>query len=360
MTPRRVCARAALAAMACYAAFCLLFLAGPGHGDPAWFIQLGSKRIPIVLARQLLGQRVVVPHTDGHDGRFFWIQARDPLLLHPKLDAANLDRPGYRAQRIGYPLLAAPWRVFGEYGAVWALVLTNLAIVGLGTWWTTALALDVGALPRAGLAFALNPAVVVAVLFDTSDALAIAAVVGSLLFLRRGRFGLAVALAAVGALAKEPMLLAVGAVAVLAPGLRLVRRALLVGVPAAVAGLWALYERWRLGWPPSQIEEFTRPLSGYLDAYRRGWRPVGNWGDALVAVGVLALAVVLVAVWWRRRSTLMAAALPFALLVPFLSSQVLDLADNSMRALGPALTLLAIEAYRRRPAAIATPAPPAP
>ena len=347
--PTGLCRRAALASVIGYALFCLLFLFGPGHADPAWFIQLGSKRIPVAggLAKRALGPDVVIPHVDGHDGRFFWVQARDPLLLHPRLDAANLDRPAYRAQRIGYPALAAPFRLFGEYGVVWALLLVNLTIVGLGTWWTMALALDLGAPPRAAFGFVLNPAVIVAVLFDTSDALAIAAVIGVLLYLRRGRFPAAVGLGAVAALAKEPMLLALGAVALFSPGLPRLRRAALVGLPAVAAGGWALYERWRLGWPPSQIQEFTSPFYGYVDAYRQGWKPVGNWGDALVAVAVLALAIVLVVIWWRRRSVLLSAAVPFALLVPFLSSQVLDLADNSMRALGPALTLLALEAYRR-------------
>ena len=119
--PGRRAAALVAAVTAIYAAFLLVFLLGPAHDDPAWFIHLGSQRIPVALARQLLGRHVVVPHTDGHDGRFFWIQARDPLLLHPKLDAANLDRPAYRAQRIAYPALAAPWRVFGEYGLVWVL-----------------------------------------------------------------------------------------------------------------------------------------------------------------------------------------------------------------------------------------------
>jgi hypothetical protein len=342
-----VCTRAAVTAVGLYTLFCLVFLVGPGHGDPAWFIQLGSKRIPVALAKKVLGPGVVIPHVDGHDGRFFWVQARDPLLLHPKQDAANLDRPAYRAQRIGYPALAAPWKVFGEYGVVWALLLVNLAIVGAGTWWTTALALDLGAPARAGAAFALNPAVVVAVLFDTSDALAIAAVVGVLLLLHRRHFGAAVVLGALGAVAKEPTLLALGGVALFSRDLTRVRRAALVGLPSITAAGWGLYERWRLGWPPSQIQEFTSPLYGYLDAYRRGWRTAGNWGDAVVAAGVLVLAVVVVTVWWRRRSTVMSAAMPFALLAPFLSSQVLDLADNSLRSLGPALTLLAIEAYRR-------------
>src|SRR5215471_3503174 len=128
----RTCTRWAIGAFALHAAFASLFLVRPAGGDPAWFIHLGSQRIPVKLARRVLGPHVVVPHLDGHDGRFFWIQARDPLLLHPKEDAANLDRPVYRAQRVLYPLLASPWKAFGEYGVVWALIATNLVIVGVG------------------------------------------------------------------------------------------------------------------------------------------------------------------------------------------------------------------------------------
>ena len=49
------------------------------------------------------------------------------------------------------------------------------------------------------------------------------------------------------------------------------RRWSLVVVPAVAALGWALYARWRLGWPPSQMEELSpAPLWGYVDAYQRG------------------------------------------------------------------------------------------
>jgi hypothetical protein len=334
-----------LAALVGYGLLVALVLAGPAHGDPAWFIHLGSKTIPVQFARQELGRNVVVPHYDGHDGRFFWIQARDPFLLHPKLDAANLDRPAYRSQRIAYPLLASPWRVFGEYGLVWGLVITNLVIVAAGTAVAALLALDVSAPARAALAFALNPAVITGFVLDTGDVLAVAAVVAAIFLVRRGRLGAAIVAGVVAGLAKEPSLLALAAVALVVPKLGRRQRLAFIAWPSAFVAGWALYSRWRLGWPPSKIQEFTSPFYGYLDAYRRGWRPVGNWGDAIVAVALLALAVLIVVLWWRRRSLLLAASVPFAVLVPFFSSQVLDLADNSLRALGPALTLVAIDLY---------------
>ena len=174
--------------------------------------------------------------------------------------------------------------------------------------------------------------------------------------LRRQRYGLALAAAALATLAKEPFWLSFAALAVLGTGrsIRLTtrQRVWLAVVPAAVAVGWGGYVRWRLGWPASQIQEFAFPFYGYVDAYRRGWRPVGNYADAVVAVAVLGVAVAVVVLWWRRRGMLLTAALPFALLVPLFSSQVLDLADNSMRAIGPALTLLVIECYRPRRAPI--------
>jgi len=53
--------------------------------------------------------------------------------------------------------------------------------------------------------------------------------------------------------------------------------------------------------------------------------------------------------WWRRRTILLHAALPFALLVPFFTLQVLDILLNSVRAVGPAIAFVWIDFYVRRP-----------
>jgi hypothetical protein len=151
--------------------------------------------------------------------------------------------------------------------------------------------------------------------------------------------------------------LCVAAAALTAPGWSRRWRLVLAGGPAVAAALWASYVRFRFG-ASTSIEEFAPPLYGFLDAYRIGWRPEGNWSDALAAVGGLALAVVIVVRWWRRRTMLLAMALPLATLFPFLSAQVLDLADNSLRALGPGLTLLALDWYAGASPAIPTPRRP--
>jgi hypothetical protein len=191
---------------------------------------------------------------------------------------------------------------------------------------------------------------------DASDALAIALVVcGLALYLERdrpGRLAWAAAAFAAAALTKEITLLAPAALAVAAVARRRDWRtaATIVGPGAIATAAWAVYVRARLGWPSTKVEELTGPLRGFFDAYRKGWRPFGDWGHMAVAIGMGLVCVAVVAAGVRdRRSDVLVAALPFALLFPFLSAQVLDLSVNSVRAAGPALTLLAIGATATRP-----------
>ena len=352
MSARRRAARWAAAGLAVH-----LLLAGAilvrYPDEPEWFVHFGSKALALGQARRVLGPGVLVPNVDGHDGRYFWVLARDPLLLHADRDATSIDRPVYRAQRVGYPLLAAPWRLGGEYALVWGLLVTNLAAIALGGYLAALLALDVGAPARAGLAFALCPGVIAAVLLDASDAVALAALLAAMLALRRGWTGRATTAGAIAVLAKEPSILPLVGLATLAPGLRRRDRVAAVTVPAAVGAAWGLYERWRFDWAPTRVLELGRPFWGYVDAYRRGWRPVGNWADAATALALLPFAAFVVWRWWRTRSFVMAAALPPVLLVPFFSPLVLDLTLNSVRAVVPTVTLLAIDlsaaASRSRP-----------
>lgn len=350
--------RVALVGLAVHVVLVGLFLARY-DGDAAWFVHFGRDTVPTPLAQHVLGADVIVPHVDGHDGRFFWVLARDPLLLHPHDVASNLDRPGYRVQRVLYPLLAAPWRVAGENALVWGLLVNNLVIVFVGGLVAGSLAVALRAPPRAAYAFALSPAVLIATVMDGSDALALAALLGTVLFVVRGRTWPAVCAAVVAVLAKEPSLLGLAGLAVLAPRVPRRTRVAIVAVPTVAAVAWGLYARARLGWPASGVEEFAAPFYGYVDAYRRGWRPVGNWGDAAAAAVLVPLLVVIAVRWWRRPNALLAAALPFVALVPFFSAQVLDLMVNTMRAVGPAITLLWLDAYSPTPAATSNSDPPA-
>src|SRR5688500_11975597 len=132
---------ALLAAVAMLVAVVVLALS---QGGPAYFIQLGDASRALPFARDVLGRGVPTPPAAGHDGESFWLLSRDPLLREGEPLAARFDRPTYRAQRIGFPLAAAPWQAGGEHALLWGLVLTNVAAIAAGTYATSRLAMGLG------------------------------------------------------------------------------------------------------------------------------------------------------------------------------------------------------------------------
>ena len=84
-------------------------------------------------AEQRLGE-VVLRESQGHDGKFFFVQANDPLLLDPEENAAILDFPVHRSRRVMYPLVAGGLGLLGPQAIVWGLLLTNVVGMALGTW----------------------------------------------------------------------------------------------------------------------------------------------------------------------------------------------------------------------------------
>jgi hypothetical protein len=351
VTPARsIAVRAAVIATAFYAVFTIILVI-PNGGRAEWFVKFGEQGPITDYAHQVLRPDVVTPYDEGQDGTTFWLHARDPLLTDPGRYTTLIDRPTYRAQRVLYPALTAPFRLAGEQGLLWGLVLVNLAVVFVGTLLTSLLAIELRAPPRAAYVFALNTLMVVAFVQDLSDGLAVVGVLATLLAVRRKRWGCAVLAGVVAVLAKEQALLPIVAVALVARGPRPSRAALVAG-PAAAAGLWALYLRIRLGWPATSIEEFTAvPFSAFVDSYRFGWSVTGRYGEMLVALAIVVVSVVVVVRFWRRRRQHpleLAACLPSVLLVPFYSSQVIYRDINSIRAIGPVLTLLALDLYAGR------------
>lgn len=355
---RRLATRVAAVSVGVYLLLGAALLAANG-GHVEWFAKFGEQAPYTPVARALVGPDLLVPLDDGHDGAAYWLLAGDPLLLDSgsggRTDVTHFERPGYRAQRVLYPLLASPGGLAGERGLLWALVLVNLAVIAGGAYVTTLLALEVGAPARAGWAFAANPIVLLSFVMDFADALALALLVATVLALRRRRVAWAVAAAVAAVLAKEVGLAAVGALA-LAPvawgGVRLSprQRAALLGLPLLAAATWGAYARWRLGWPPGDVQEVVVvPFAGFVDSWRRGWSWAGNWGDAFGAALVLLAAVAIAWRWWRKRTTELLAAVPFAALVPFMSIYVVDLLVNFVRVIGPALTFAAVDLYARDP-----------
>lgn len=66
---------------------------------------------------------------NGYDGQIFYYYAR--TLFVPGGWPAGFN-DAYRAPRVGYPLLAAPFVVFGSWGVLFGLILSQLALLALG------------------------------------------------------------------------------------------------------------------------------------------------------------------------------------------------------------------------------------
>jgi hypothetical protein len=314
------------------------------RGGPAWFVKFGTDSAITGYGRSVLGSDVAVPFDEAQDGAQFWTLARDPLLRDDMFLEGVLDRPAYRSQRIAYPWLAAPWRIAGEDAMLWGLVATNVAALSAGAWLTARLAQRLGGRAEIGYVFALNPAAVVALMLDLSEIVALAGLVATVFLVRTERWAVATAAALIAVLAKEAAWPVVAAVALGSVGARLSRRVQLAAVPALCAGVWWFYVRSRFGADGWKAEEFTAvPFGGYLDAWRLAWRPAQHWGDLAAAMlGVAASLAVLVR-FVRRRSLELWAALPFALIVPFFSFQVVNRSINLVRGIGPVLLFLLVD-----------------
>lgn len=183
----------------------------------------------------------------GYDGQQYAALATDPLLL--KFDTTRaLDSPPYRATRILVPLLAwglalgkpAPAIItyqllcWGLGLAAVLLVARWLAADGRSPWWAIPLVCS------AGLAAAM--------IRSTPDAAALCLMLAALWLHARGRYPLAVAVAAAAVLARETSYLAVLAIAIdELRRRRVMRAAAFTLVPLVPFVAWKLYLRSVLG-----------------------------------------------------------------------------------------------------------------
>jgi hypothetical protein len=310
----------------------------PAGMDPSVLAAFGeASGPPTTYARALLGEISTRPYL-GHDGRFFFAQANDPWLIHPEVNAAVLDRPLYRSQRMAYPMLASLFGLLSPRGVLWGLVAVNLVSFGVGTWATSSLAARLGASPWLGLAFALNFGVISEVDIDGAGVVALAAAVMAVVALERGAVMGAAILLALSALSREVMVLfAVGVLFAERWRFCTWRWPLLMAPAATVTG-WGIYARLRLeginGTGQTQ-GNFAWPFTGLVEAARSWWeRP---------SIGILSMGLLLVLVLfgvrvWRRPLTIEMGAVPFALLAIFLSVNVWREPYDLARAIAPVLT----------------------
>lgn len=222
-------------------------------------------------AEERLGD-VYLRAAQGHDGKFFFVQSNDPWVLDPSENAAVLERPLYRSQRMLYPVLAGGFGLLGPQAIVWAMLLVNVAAMGIGTWAVARIAMHMGGSPWWGIAFSLNLGLVGEMNISGAGVVSAAAAFAAVLMFTRNRVPSGVVLLMLAVLAREAMLIAVAGVAL---WLWYDRQRTTAVVTALVPGLavvaWAVYLRLRIatGSVAAEVQEIGWPLVGFFEAVQQ-------------------------------------------------------------------------------------------
>lgn len=321
-------------------AIVLKVLFGSG-GDPSSLAAFGEdESLTRTYAEHHLESFIMRPHA-GHDGKFFFIQANDPLVLDPEGHASFLDFPRYRSQRMLYPLIAGLGGLLSPTAILWGLIGTNLVAVAIGSAAVAMYAKRYHMTPWLGLAFALNPGVINELGIDGSGVLAFALVCVGVTAVVVDRPTISVGSLALAGLTREVMILAAIGLAIWYLCNRRPRMALAMSIPAIVVGLWSAYLRLRL---PNDsavgVEAFDWPFMGM-------YRAAQMWLDVPIHMlsGILGILVIGVFVWQivRGRSDPMAAAsVGFVLLAVFLSFRVWYAGFDLTRAVAPVFTAVVL------------------
>jgi hypothetical protein len=310
-------------------------------------------------AEDRLGE-VVVRGDLGHDGRFFFVQGNDPLVLEPEVNAMVLDRPLYRSQRMFYPLLAGGFGWFSPDGVVWGLLVVNVIAMGLGTWAVAVLASEMGLSSWWGLAFLLNIGLVSELNIDGAGIVAAAAGFGAVALFLKDRFWWGVGLLVVAALSREVMLLVAAGSAFWWWRVRGDRTRALWAllIPAAAVALWALYLRMQMGWDggAGEIQEIGLPFVGFYQALTNHW--IHDGIDLIIGVAMLLILGVFGYRAVTRRDLLSWAFAGFTLVGILLTEQVWRSYFDITRGIAPILTVFVLMVVARsnssRPATVAS------
>ena len=309
--------------------------------DPTAVLAIGADSgAQLEYAERVLGHKVSTRPDLGHDGRFFFILANDPLLLAPQQHASFLDLPTYRAQRVLYPFLAGGLGLLSAGPTVWGLIIVNLVAAGLGTYATATVARILGANQWLGVAFIINPGVIAELDIDGGGVLALALGMLGLAMVLQGRDSWATVSFTGAVLARETMLLFVGGILVSLWLRRRPFRPVVVAVPVLGAIAWRVYTGIRLSAVESSAvtsEGFFRafelvPLSGAIEAS-------AHWTEdptrLIWILSLLAIVLLFMRRGWSSRSVVAWSAWPFALLLLFLSAAVWIEPYDIARAVAP-------------------------
>jgi len=289
-------------------------------------------------ATKTLGE--VVPATgEGHDGKYYFIQAMDPFFVEPELHARLLEQPSYRAQRMLYPTLGGGFGLFPPVFTAWALWGLNMAALAVGGWLTARLAFEMGLSPWLGAVFFLAPGVLISSIIDTADVLGMLLFVAGALMVMRGRYAPGALLLALAALSRETMLL--GALGAVAWTWRTEKRIPpILGLPFLVTVGWWVFLRLRIGYLDDSIQDLSNvgmPFNGFYDALQVWTSSPGDSEHMLF--GVFLMVASLLVVWraWRSPSVLGYMTAGFSLIAVTMTVRVWSAYFDSTRALVPVI-----------------------
>lgn len=318
--------------------------------DPTLFVGFGEEAAATTeYAEERLGDVILRP-VQGHDGKYFFVQANDPWVLDPENNASLLDHPVYRSQRMFYPLLAGGLGFFGPRTIVWALVLVNVVAMGFGTMAASRVAQRMGGSPWWGLAFVANVGLLFTLTNDDAGIVAVALAFWALAMLYEGRLWPAVALLSAATLTREVMIVCALGLGVWAWSDGRRRAALyMVAVPALSIAGWMLYLRAQLGPDGSSPNAIGWPFVGLV-------RAVPSWlEDPLVAAAggaVILITILYLVRWAHTRSSMGWMFVGFIPLATLLTDKVWREIFDFTRAVAPLLTaailLIFVEARRQR------------
>jgi hypothetical protein len=321
--------------------------------DPTVFVAFGTDdELNRQYATELLGPDIELRVGLGHDGRFFFAQANDPLLLDPETHAAVLDRPVYRSQRMLFPLVAGGAGLFAPWAVVWGMLAVGVGSLVAGTFATSLVAQGMGGSAWWGLAFGLNVGVISELTVGGGGHLGFALVMCSIAAIQRGHTGWSVAALTGAVLAREVLLISVAGIAVWLWQRSERKLALLHAfVPLGSVAAWAVYVRARIGWMTgiSEVQEIGLPFVGFA-------RAAARWPEYPMNMAVGIAIVVLLALFIRRalgsRWLVSYAAAGFVPLASLLTLQVWFSYYNITRAVVPVITAFLLVAFAARSAGV--------